>query len=317
MELSLYPEIEPYRIGTLPVSHRHSLYYEESGNPYGQPVVFLHGGPGSASAPNWRRYFHPGRYRIILFDQRGCGLSTPYACLEENTTSDLVADTEKLRLHLKVDQWLLVGGSWGSTLALAYAQSYPEPVSGLIMYGLFLGTKEEIQWFYQSGADCILPDAFEDFRQLVPIDQRHEIVKAYYRLLNVDNPKIQAEAAFLWSQWEARALRLIPDPALMSRFTEPERALAQARIECHYFINDCFLSENQLVDNIPTIANIPCTIIHGRYDLICPLKTSWQFRAKWPQAKLIIVPDAAHSATESGILKELIAATDRFSKSSA
>jgi proline iminopeptidase len=313
--LILYPDIEPYKIDSLAVSNLHTLYYEESGNPNGYPAVFLHGGPGSGSAPRWRRYFDPKKHRIILFDQRGCGRSMPYASLQDNTTDQLVADIEKLRLHLNIDRWLVVGGSWGSTLALAYAQAHPKPINALILYGLFLGTKDEINWFYQNGVDAILPDAFEDYRQLIPSAQRNDLVGAYYRLLNSDDAKTQMQAAQKWSKLEAAGLNLIPDPSLIKQFTEPQKALAQARIECHYFINKCFLEKEQLVRNLSAIEHIPCTIVHGRYDLICPFKTAWTFCQRWSKAELIVVPDAGHSATEIGIQKALVQATDKYAAS--
>ena len=312
MQESLFEEIEPYNSGMLPVSSMHSIYYEECGNREGKAVAFLHGGPGSGSAPIWRRYFDPRLYRIVLFDQRGCGKSTPYASLVENTASDLVEDTEKLRVHLAIDRWQLVGGSWGSTLALAYAQRYSERVSALILYGIFLGTAKEIEWFYQSGANAILPDAWEDYCRMIPENQRHEMVKAYYRLLNSDDSQVQLQAAHEWSMWEARGLRLIPDPAHIASFVEPEKALAQARIECHFMTNHCFLQSDQIINNISIIRHIPCLLIHGRYDLVCPVATAWTLHKSWPESKLIIVADAGHSAREPGIQKQIVLASNRF-----
>ncbi len=314
MQEMLFGEIEPYRSGMLPVSPMHSIYYEESGNPDGKPVLFLHGGPGSGSGPLWRRYFDPAIYRIVLFDQRGCGRSTPHACLIENTTNELVEDTEKLRMHLQIESWQLVGGSWGSTLALAYAERYSHRVRTLILYGIFLGTACEIEWFYQSGANMILPDAWEDFCRPIAADQRHAMVQAYSRLLNGDDPVIRADAAHAWSMWEARGLRLVPDEAQIASFLEPERALAQARIECHYFSHNCFLQPDQIIDNISAIRHIPCVIIHGRYDLICPVVTAWSLHKAWPESSFSIVADAGHSAREPGILSEIVAATNRFGR---
>ncbi len=308
-----YPEIEPYRKGRLKVSALHEIYFEESGNPNGKPVVFVHGGPGSGTDPKQRRFFDPHRYRIVLFDQRGCGLSTPTASLENNTTWDLVEDMEKIRKHLDIEKWQVFGGSWGSTLALAYSQSHPEHVSELVLRGIFLLRKKEIDWFYQEGASWIWPDAWERYWNHIPADERHDMVGAYYRRLTSPDAKTRTDAARVWSGWEGATSKLFPDAAFIQGYEEDDFALSFARIECHYFTNKGFLeSEDQLLANIGRIRHIPAIIVQGRYDTVCPMRSAWDLHQAWPEAELIVTPDAGHSAFESANARALVAATDRF-----
>ncbi|MDB9525617.1 prolyl aminopeptidase [Oscillatoria sp. CS-180] len=309
----LYPPIEPYRTSFLQVSDLHTLYVEESGNPDGKPVVFLHGGPGGGVVPIYRQFFDPRRWRIVLFDQRGCGKSKPHAELEDNTTWHLVADIEKIRQHLGIEQWVVFGGSWGSTLALAYAQTHPDQCVGLILRGIFTLRPEEISWFYQSGASYLFPDAWEIYLAPIPSEERHDLVSAYYQRLTHRDPAIQLEAARAWSIWEASTSKLIPDVALMEKFGEETFAIAFARIECHYFVNGGFFeTPDQLIANANQLASIPGVIVQGRYDVVCPMKTAWELHQAWPEAEFIVVPNAGHSATEPGIVNALVKASDRF-----
>lgn len=309
----LYPPIQPYKTDNLKVSDIHTLYYEECGNPQGKPVVFLHGGPGSGITPTYRQYFDPQKWRIILFEQRGCGRSKPHAELNQNTTWDLVSDIEKLRVHLSIENWVVFGGSWGSTLALAYSQTYPESCTGLILRGIFLGRPKEIFWLYQEGTSKIFPDAWEEYLKPIPVAERHDLVKAYYQRLTSTDEKVQLEAARAWSIWEASTSKLIQDPNLMQSFSESNFAVAFARIECHYFINKCFLEdEEQLLKNVDKIRHIPGVIVQGRYDIVAPIVSAWELHRAWPEAEFIVVPDAGHSATEPGIKDALIRATDKF-----
>jgi len=309
----LYPPIQPYKTDNLKVSDIHTLYYEECGNPQGKPVVFLHGGPGSGITPTYRQYFDPQKWRIILFEQRGCGRSKPHAELNQNTTWDLVSDIEKLRVHLSIENWVVFGGSWGSTLALAYSQTYPESCIGLILRGIFLGRPKEIFWLYQEGTSKIFPDAWEEYLKPIPVAERHDLVKAYYQRLTSTDEKVQLEAARAWSIWEASTSKLIQDPNLMQSFSESNFAVAFARIECHYFINKCFLEdEEQLLKNVDKIRHIPGVIVQGRYDIVAPIVSAWELHRAWPEAEFIVVPDAGHSATEPGIKDALIRATDKF-----
>ncbi len=312
---SLYPPIEPYLQSELSVSSLHTLYYEEAGNPNGKPVVFLHGGPGGGIVPIYRQFFDPAKWRIILFDQRGCGRSTPHAELAENTTWDLVADIERLRSHLSISNWTVFGGSWGSTLALAYAQTHPDKCNGLILRGIFMLRPKEIHWFYQSGASNIFPDAWEGYLAPIPAEEQGDLVAAYYKRLTSDDVAIRQEAAKAWSIWEASTSKLIPDTGLVERFGEGSFADAFARIECHYFINGGFFdSPNQLIDNVDTIRHIPTVIVQGRYDVVCPMVSAWELHRAWPESELIIVEDAGHSATEVGITSALVEACDRFTE---
>lgn len=308
-----YPEIEPYRTGRLKVSALHEIYYEEAGNPRGKPAVFVHGGPGAGSSPRQRRFFNPRIYRIIMFDQRGCGKSTPHASLEENTTWDLVADMEKLREHLGITRWQVFGGSWGSTLALTYAETHPDRVTELVLRGIFLLRKREIDWFYQSGADAIYPDTWEAYLAPIPPAERHDMVSAYRKRLTSNNPEEVLAAARAWSIWEATASKLIPDEKMVAHYAERDFALAFARIENHYFFNKCFFEhDNQLINNVDRIRHIPAVIIQGRYDIVCPMDSAWALHRAWPEAEFIVVPDAGHSAFEPGISRALVAATDKF-----
>jgi proline iminopeptidase len=310
---ALYPEIEPHSTGTLRVSSLHSIYYEESGNPDGKPVVFLHGGPGGGTDPKQRRFFDPQAYRIVLFDQRGCGQSTPHAELRENTTWDLVADIEKLRSHLAIDRWQVFGGSWGSTLALAYAQTHPRRVSELVLRGIFLLRRAELLWFYQDGASALFPDAWEAFLAPIPSAERGDLMKAYHRRLTSDDPATRLEAARAWSVWEASTSFLLQRPDYIANAAGDDFALAFARIEAHYFVHRGFLErEQQLIENIGRLRHIPSVIVQGRYDVVCPMASAWQLHRAWPEAELVVVPDAGHSAFEPGILEALVAATDRF-----
>jgi proline iminopeptidase len=311
---TLYPPIEPYQSGYLTVDGGHQIYWEESGNPKGKPILFLHGGPGVGTRPYHRCFFNPELYRIILFDQRGCGKSVPFSQLDHNTTWDLISDTEQLRKHLKVDRWVVFGGSWGSTLALAYAIQHPQSVKGLILRGIFLCRPEEIQWYYQSGADNIYPDEWEKYMAPIPPAERNDFVKAYYKRLTSTNEQERKVAAQSWSGWEGSTSKLHFDPALFADFTAEQSADAIARIECHYFVHNAFFkTDNWILDNIQTIQNIPCVIVQGRYDIPCPIKSAWDLHRAWPEAELFVIPDAGHAATEPGTLDALIRATDRFS----
>ena len=294
---TLYDPIEPYEQGSLKVSPLHTLYYELCGKPAGTPVVFLHGGPGGGTIPDHRRFFDPAAYRIVLFDQRGAGRSTPHAALEENTTWDLVADIERLRTHLQIDRWVVFGGSWGSTLALAYAETHPDRVRALVLRGIFLCRPKEIRWFYQEGASAIFPDLWEEYLAPIPEAERGDLLRAYHRRLTSED----------------EAVRLIPDPKVIADFGEPQKALALARIECHYFVHDAFFeSENWLVEQVDAVRRIPGVIVQGRYDVVCPAMSAWDLRRAWPEAELRIVPDAGHHALEPGIADALVTATDRF-----
>ena len=312
-----YPPITPYRRGRLRVSAHHELYFEESGNPRGKPVVFLHGGPGAGTSPSMRRFFNPRRYRIVLFDQRGCGRSRPHASLVENTTWDRVADIERLREHLGIRRWQVFGGSWGSTLALAYAQTHPQRVTELVLRGIFLLRRSELEWFYQDelGAASLFPDLWASYVAQIPRRERRDMMRAYYRRLTSRSAAVRARAAHAWSVWEAATSHLRPDPADVARFGDPEVAAAFARIECHYFVNRGFLErEDQLLRGVRRIRHIPAVIVQGRYDVICPMRSAWDLHRAWPEAELRVVADAGHSAFEPGIARELVAATDRYAR---
>ncbi len=310
----LYPSLQPYRTGTLQVSELHRIYFEEVGNPQGRPAVFLHGGPGGGCVPLYRQYFHPERWRLVLFDQRGCGRSTPHAELRENTTWDLVADIEKLRQHLEIEQWVVFGGSWGSTLALAYSQTHPQRCRGLILRGIFMLRSQELLWFYQSGASYIFPDAWEAYLQPIPEAERANLIPAYYQRLTSSDPQIRQQAAKAWSIWEAKTSKLLPDLAIVAEFGQDQFAEAFARIECHYFINKGFFATDaQLLENVDQIRQIPAVIVQGRYDVVCPMVSAWDLHRAWPEAEFIVVADAGHSMTEPGIRNALINATDQFS----
>jgi len=309
----LYPEIEPFRTGRLRVSDLHELHFEECGSPSGKPVVFLHGGPGGGTSEKMRRFFHPEKYRIVLFDQRGSGKSTPYASLEENTTWDLVADTERLREHLGIAKWQVFGGSWGSTLALAYAERHPERVTELVLRGIFLLRRKEIEWFYQEGASILFPDAWEPYLAHIPEAERGDLVAAYHRRLTSDDPAVRLAAAKIWSGWEGATSKLLPDATFTGHYEEDEFALAFARIEAHYFQNRGFFEvDDQLLRDVGRIRHIPGVIVQGRYDVVCPIFSAWALHRAWPEAELIVTPDSGHSAFEPGNSRALVAATDRF-----
>jgi proline iminopeptidase len=311
--ITLYPEIEPFDTGRLKVSAVHELYFEQCGNPNGKPAVFLHGGPGGGLTTDYRRYFNPDVYRLVLFDQRGSGKSTPHASLEENTTWHLVEDIEKLRVHLGIEQWLVFGGSWGSTLALAYAETHPDCVTELVLRGIFLCRPKEIQWFYQEGASWIFPDVWEEYLKVIPESEREDMVSAYYRRLTSDDEKVRVEAARAWSIWEGSTSKLFFDSDSIERFADTQFALAFARIECHYFMNNCFFkTDNYLIEQVSAIRNIPAIIVQGRYDVVCPIHSAWDLHRAWPEADLQIIPDAGHSISEPGIIAALVNATDSF-----
>ena len=309
----LYPPIEPYNQGKLKVSDLHTIHYEESGNPDGKPVIFLHGGPGGGIAPMYRQYFDSQQWRIIIFDQRGCGQSTPYAELRENTTWDLVSDIEKLRQELNIEKWVVFGGSWGSTLALTYAQTHPDSCKGLILRGIFMLRTSEIRWFYQEGANHIYPDAWQEYLKPIPIEERGDLLSAYYKRLTSEDRQVRLEAARAWSVWEASTSKLIPSKASKLRFGQAEFAEAFARIECHYFVNKGFFErENLLLENIDRILHLPGVIVQGRYDVVCPMITAWELHQVWQSAEFIVIEGAGHSVSEPGIKDALIRATDRF-----
>jgi proline iminopeptidase len=308
-----YPPIEAYRTGRLRVSDVHELYFEESGNPQGKPVVFLHGGPGFGTEPGHRRFFDPAAYRIVLFDQRGCGQSTPHASLAQNTTWDLVADMERLREHLGIERWQVFGGSWGSTLALAYAETHPDRVTELVLRGIFLVRKSEIDWFYQRGASALYPDAWEKYVEPIPEAERGDLLAAFHRRLTHDDPAVRLRAALAWSVWEGSTSYLHPNATLVEKTGADDFAIAFARIECHYFVHTAFIDESRdLLANVGRIRHIPTVIVQGRYDVVCPMETAWALHRAWPEADFKIVQDAGHSAGEPGNTHELLVATDRF-----
>jgi proline iminopeptidase len=308
-----YPPIEPYNTGTLKVTAGHTLYFEQVGNPEGKPAVFVHGGPGAGAQPFDRRFFDPERYRVVLFDQRGCGRSTPHASLEENTTWHLVEDIDCLRKHLGIERWLVFGGSWGSTLSLAYAETHPDSVTELVLRGIFLLRKMEISWFYQQGASFIFPDEWEKYLAPIAEEERGDLVSAYYKRLTSDEDEIRLEAARAWSQWEASTLSLYPDAKRVQFFGGDEFATAFARIECHYFINGAFLDrESQLLDNVDRIRHIPGVIVQGRYDICTPAQSAWELHRAWPEAEFHLIPDAGHASSEPGIVDALVRATHQF-----
>jgi proline iminopeptidase len=316
--LNLYPAIEPYRSGRLKVGGGHEVYFEECGNPEGQPALMVHGGPGGGSNPTMRRYHDPRHYRIILFDQRGCGRSTPHASLEANTTWDLVADMERLREELGVERWQLLGGSWGSTLALAYAETHPERVEALILRGIFLMRRSELLWFYQEGCSWIFPEAFETFQSVIPPAERADMIAAYYKRVTDPDPAVRLAAAKAWSIWEGSTLSLLQDLERIKLFGADAYALSFARLECHYFVNRGFFAvDGQLLRDAGRIRSIPGAIVHGRYDVVTPARNAWDLKKVWPAAELRIVPDAGHAMSEPGIIHELISATRKFSRAEA
>ncbi|GAB2191502.1 prolyl aminopeptidase [Sessilibacter sp. MAH1] len=310
--LGLYPDIKPYNRDYLKVESPHEIYFEECGSPDGIPVVFVHGGPGGGCTSGDRCFFDPEKYRIILFDQRGAGRSKPHAELENNYTQGLIADMEALREHLGVQQWLVFGGSWGSTLSLLYAQAYPEKVLGLILRGIFLCRKKDLDWFYQGGAAHVFPDYWEHFCKLIPEEERDDYIKAYYKRLTSDNELAKMAAAKSWSQWEGQCATLRPSQETVDHFSEPHLAMSLARIEAHYFINDSFIEENQILNNMQAIENIPGVIVHGRYDMVCSLDNAYELYKLWPESELKIIRDAGHASREPGIIDALVKATNEM-----
>jgi proline iminopeptidase len=307
----LYPEIEPYSTGLLELGGLHRMYWEQSGNPGGAPVLFLHGGPGAGAAAAHRRFFDPAHYRIVIFDQRGAGRSTPLGELHDNTTPHLVADVETLRQHLGIDRWLIFGGSWGSTLALAYGEAHPERCTGFILRGVFLCRRSEITWFLY-GLRTLFPEAWAAFAGMIPQDERHDLLAAYYRRLIDPDPRVHMPAARAWSSYEGSCSTLLPSPETVAYFASDVVALGLARIEAHYFTHDIFLPENALLDNLKRIRHLPGLIVQGRYDAVCPIVTADEVHQAWPEAEYIVVPDAGHSAWEPGICTQLVKAAERF-----
>lgn len=310
---TLYPDIIPYQTGMLKVDARHTLYWEECGNPAGKPVVLLHGGPGGGCSDNMRRFHDPAKYRIVLFDQRGAGRSTPHADLTDNTTWDLVADIEALRQHLGIERWQVFGGSWGSTLALAYAEAHPSRVTELVLRGIFLLRRWELEWFYQEGASRLFPDAWQHYLDAIPAVERGDLISAYYRRLTSDNEATRLAAAKAWSIWEGATSYLHIDPDYATSHGDPKFALAFARIENHYFVNGGFFEvEGQLLRDAYKIADIPGVIVHGRYDVVCPIQNAFDLHALWPKAELLVSAASGHSAFEAENVAALVAATDQF-----
>ncbi len=310
----MYPPIKPFRTGYLHVDTGHRIYFEESGNPAGKPAVYLHGGPGAGTEPRMRRLFNPKEYRIVLFDQRGCGRSTPRGSLVSNTTWHLVADMEALREQLQIERWLVAGGSWGSTLALAYAEKHPRRVTELVLRGIFLARKSDIVYFYQdpSGTAALFPDRWEAFMAPIPTAERANMVRAYYRRLTGSNSKTAQRAARAWSIWETATSNLLANPAEIASAGQVRFATMLARIGCHYYVHRCFLRDRQLLDNVAVIRKIPAIIVQGRYDVICPMRGAWALHRAWPEAELRVVDDAGHSAFEPGTARELVRATNSF-----
>ena len=309
---ALYPPLEPYETFALDVGDGHRVHVELCGNPEGKPALFVHGGPGGGTDPSQRRYWDPRAYHIVLFDQRGCGKSTPYASLEANTTSHLVDDMERIRTHLGLERWQLFGGSWGSTLALAYAEAHPERVTELILRGIFLVRAEEVRWYYQEGASRIFPEAWEAFLAPIPDAERDDLVRAYHARLTSPDDAMRLEAAKAWSVWEGSTSRLQVDRALVEKSADPRFAEAFARIECHYFVHGGFIEDGQLLRDAHRLAGIPGVIVQGRYDVVCPPKSAWELAKAWPDAVLEMIEDAGHSALEPGTARALVEATKRF-----
>jgi len=308
----LYPKVEPHSTGFLHVTTLHTIFWERSGNPQGIPVIVIHGGPGGGSQPSYRQYFNPEKFDIIQFDQRGCGKSTPHAELVENNTQASVQDIEALREYFGIEQWHVFGGSWGSTLSLIYAQNHPNRVLSLVLRGIFMCRKSELHWFYQDGASHIFPDAFDAYRDHIPIEEQNDLIQAYYKRLTDENVEIRRAAAREWTRWEMATSRLIPDPEYLDKAEDLDFAVAFARIECHYFINSIFVEEAYILKNIEQVSHIPTVIVQGRYDVVCPAKSAWELHKAMRTSQLIIVPDAGHSMGEVGIARELVSATDKI-----
>ena len=311
----LFPEIKPYKRHQLRVSDKHELYLDEAGNAQGTPVLFVHGGPGAACDASSRRFYDPAVYRIITFDQRGCGRFTPHSSLEANTSQDLVADIEAIRQHLEIEQFVLFGGSWGSTLSLLYAQAYPQYVSAMILRGIFLCRQQDIDWLYRDGANRIFPDYWDGFVSHIPESERDDLLQAYYKRLIGDDELARMACAKAWAAWEGNCAKLRPSAETLAKFTKPHNAMALSRIETHYFMNKGFIEENQILQNMEKIADIPARLIHGRYDIVCPLENAQLLHNHWPASELHIVRDAGHSASEPGTVDALIRATHDISKS--
>jgi proline iminopeptidase len=310
---TLYPQLEPFATGYLKVSELHTVYYEQAGHKQGIPVLCLHGGPGGGISPDMRRFFDPARWHMVLFDQRGCGKSTPHAEVEGNTTWDLVEDVEKLRVHLGIEKWAVFGGSWGSTLALVYAIKYPNRVLSLTLRGIFLVTKHEIDWFYQEGANNIFPDSFERYVSVIPTPERGDIVGAFHKALFGDDRDTRIMAARAWAQWEGDCLSMRGAAARPVRFEDDQFVTAFARIENHYFVNRGFLpTDNWIIENVSAIVDIPTHIVHGRYDLLTPMSSAWALKKAFPKATFEIIADAGHASLEPGIVDALLRATDHF-----
>ena len=310
-DAALYPEIEPYASGRLPLAAPHTMHWERCGNPSGVPLVFLHGGPGGGCLPHHRRCYDPAFWNIVLYDQRGAGRSTPVASLTDNTTQHLVADLERLREHLRIERWLVFGGSWGSTLALAYAQAHPDRVLGLVLRGIFLASRREIDWFMH-GIRNVFPEAWRAFSEFVPAPERSDLLASYYRRLTDPDPVVHLPAAHAWDRYEATCSTLLPQPDAVSRFDGDAAALAIARIEAHYFVHEGFLPDGALLAGVPRIRHLPCTIVQGRYDIVCPPVTADALARAWPEAEYIVVPDAGHSVREPGVSRELVGAVRRM-----
>jgi proline iminopeptidase len=311
---SMYPPVEPYSTGILDVGDGHSIYYERVGTPGAKPALFLHGGPGGGISPDHRRLFDPDLYDVVLFDQRGCGRSTPYAALEANTTWHLVADIERLREVIGAQQWLLLGGSWGSTLALAYAETHPHRVSELILRGIYTVTRAELEWYYQFGVSEIFPDKWAKFQAPIPKDERGDMIAAYFKRLTSDDKDVQIEAAKAWTLWEGETITLLPNPDLLASHSDGHFALAFARLENHYFVHDCWMEDGQLLRDAHRLRGVPGVIIHGRYDMPCPAKYAFALHKAWPDADFHLIEGAGHAWTEPGILDQLVRATDRFAR---
>jgi len=304
--LVLYPELKPYQRHSLKVSELHELYIDEAGDPDGVPVLFIHGGPGSGCDASSRRFYDPAFYRIVTFDQRGCGRSTPHGELSDNTTHDLIADMEAIREHLGIESWVLFGGSWGSTLSLLYAQHHPQRVKALILRGIFLCRQRDFDWLYKEGANRIFPDYWEEFIKPIPQSERGDLIQAYYSRLLGDDELLRMGVAKAWSAWEGNCSKLRPSSTALAKFTKPHNALAMARIETHYFVNKGFIDENHILNSMQSIKDIPGRIVHGRYDMVCPLDNALSLHQQWPNSELVIVRDAGHSASEPGTVDALI-----------
>ncbi len=309
---SLYPHLEPFEVSFLEIDD-HKIYYEVSGNPNGKPAIFVHGGPGGGGSTEVRRFFNPELYKIIVFDQRGCGRSKPHASLKDNTTWHLVSDMERIRKKLGIEQWLVFGGSWGSTLSLAYAQAHPTRVSELVLRGIFMLRKKELDWFYQEGASKIFPEPWQEFLQPIEDDKRDNLMDAYREIFYGDDQEKKLQAAVAWSKWEAATSSLLISKSRVDEFQDPEFALAFAMIENHYFVNNGFFKdENQLLENLDVIRHIPAVIVQGRYDVVCPMESAWELASKWPEAEFIVTPNSGHSAFEKENIAALVDATDKF-----